>query len=195
MDLSILTFEIQFLFHFLLQWCERWCVTQNRMDIVTLTLPLGYHGRNTVHGSIGNDVVLFLMPLDVLWSDLSWGPLWFSFVPVLCLAGLYTIVSLYLCKCSLYSCQSIICLQSTLWKKILYLYLLFFLLNIFCERYVYVYICVHMYTGIHTLSAFMWPMRAVEMLVPTSATSDKLIIILKAHCNIRPARDHLPIES
>lgn len=122
---------------------------------------------------------------------LTWGGhLWFSFVPVLCLAGLHTIVSLYLCKCSLYSCQSIICLQSTLWKKIPYFYLLFFIPYYLWE----ICVCVYMCTGIHDVSAFMWPMRAVEMLVPPPASFYKLITILRAHCNFRPVCDHLPIE-
>lgn len=55
--------------------------------------------------------------------------------------------------------------------------------------------CVYICTGIHIVSAFVWPMRAVDMFVPTSATSYKLITILKAHCNMGHACDHLPIES
>lgn len=168
----------------------------HKIGIVTLTLPLGFHRRNTVHDNIGKDVMLFLMPVDVVWSDLSWELLWFSFLSVFCLAGLYAIVSLYVCKCSLYSCQSFICLQSTQVlseKKISYFCLFFFFCSILCmwERCMCVCIC----TGIHTVSAFMWPTRAVEVLVLTSATSYKLVTILKAHCNIRPACDHLPIES
>lgn len=119
-------------------------------------------------------------------------PPWFSIVPVLCLAGLFTIVSLCnMCKCSLYSCQSIICLQSTLWKKIPYFCLFFFVQYYLGEICTCVYIC----TRIHIVSAFVWPMRAVEMFVPTSATSYKLITILKAHCNMGHSCDHLPIES
>lgn len=117
--------------------------------------------------------------------------LWFSFVPVLCLAGLQTNISLcYLCKCSLFSCQFIICLQSTLWKKIPYFCFFFFVVPYYLWE-----ICVYICTGINTVSAFMQPMRPVEMLVPTSAASYGLITILKAHCNIRPFCDHLPTES
>lgn len=111
----------------------------HKIGIVTLTLPLGLHRRNTVHDNIGNYVMLFLMPVDVVWSDLSWERLWFSFLSVFCLAELYTIVSLYVFKCSLYSCQSLICLQSTLWKKD-------FLQYYICERYVCVYTYVQEYT-------------------------------------------------
>lgn len=117
-------------------------------------------------------------------------PPWFSIVPVLCLAGLFTIISLFnLCKCSLYSCQSITCLPSALWKKSL-------LFPFSVEYYLWeISMCAYTCTGIHIVSAFMWPVGAVEMLVPTSATSYKLITILKAHCNIGHACDHLPIES
>lgn len=54
--------------------------------------------------------------------------------------------------------------------------------------------CIHMYRNAHSV-CIMWPMRAVEMFPPTSAASYKLITNLKARCNIRPACDHLPIES
>lgn len=123
----------------------------HKIGIVTLTLPLGFHRRNTVHDNIGKDVMLFLMPVDVVWSDLSWELLWFSFLSVFCLAGLYAIVSLYVCKCSLYSCQSFICLQSTQVlseKKISYfcLFFFFFVQYYVCERDVCVYAYVQEYT-------------------------------------------------
>lgn len=130
----------------------------HKIGIVTLTLPLGFHRRNTVHDNIGKDVMLFLMPVDVVWSDLSWELLWFSFLSVFCLAGLYAIVSLYVCKCSLYSCQSFICLQSTQVlseKKISYfcLFFFFFLFNIMYVREMYV--CMHMYRNTHCVCIYV----------------------------------------
>lgn len=58
-------------------------------------------------------------------------------------------------------------------------------------------VCVHTYIHIHidSMSAFVWAMRIVEMVVHTSTTSYKLITTLKAHCNIKYVYDGVPIES
>lgn len=57
------------------------------------------------------------------------------------------------------------------------------------------YVHLHMYTHTHSMSASVWAVRMVEMVVHTSPSSYKLISLLKAHCNIKYAYDDLPIES
>lgn len=54
--------------YLVLQLYERWCVAQSSMNIVALTLPSGYHGRNSMNDNI--DIAILLISVDVLvkWS-------------------------------------------------------------------------------------------------------------------------------
>lgn len=40
-------------------------MAQSSMDIMTLTLPSGYHRRNSVNDNIDNVILLFLISVDV----------------------------------------------------------------------------------------------------------------------------------
>lgn len=87
----------------------------------------------------------------------AWESPWFSILPVLCLMGLYTVIILcYLFKWSLYSCQSITCLWSTVWKKDSLLLIVFSCSILsterwYMERYVCVLTYIHVYIDIHTI--------------------------------------------